>query len=191
MIYYTLGQYSALEKLGMLSGTAGAVEYKPGEDRSDSRGNEKQDLWAEFDQEPDKTHEEKFGSDDYSRSNSGPTAIGGEDANQDDPERDHRLSSAMSESFRALENYDKSYGPEPSATQPHGSDKYAMTGVSSIAAANPLKPPSLPKINAGAPKPKQPKIIGNAQHRLQNNVHDIDTSMSTGHVGRRMTGSAL
>lgn len=186
MTYYTLGQQNALTKLGMLSGTAGAVCYKPGRDKSNSRGNEKQDLWAEFDQRPDKTYEEKFGSD------STPfPGIGGRDANRGVPHRDQIQSSAMQESFEALNKYDPSFGPEPAMTQPHGSAKLGMTGVSSMGSASPLKPPPLPKINAGAPKPKQPKVIGNAQHRLQNNVHDIDTSMSTGSVGRRMTGSAL
>lgn len=188
-MHYHLGQYSALVKLGMLSGSAGRVSYSAGRDASGSRDNEKQDLWAEFDQKPGKTYEEKFGSDDYAASSGDLPSEGSRNLSRHYPTHEHRLSSAMQASFDALDDYDPSFGPEPGRTHPHGSSKLAMPGTSSIAAAKPLAPPSLPKINSGAPKP--PKIVGNAQHRLHTNVHDIDTSMSTGSVGRRMSGSAL
>lgn len=192
MSCYLLGKHHALLKLGMLSGSAGAVEGKPTGAPPIVWGNSRGGIWNEIDREPAPLEQEKEAADDYSQSTSGGTERAGGDAYQNDPERDHRLSSDMQESFRALDNYDVSYGPEPAITQPHGGPKYAMSGVSSISAASAVAPPPPPRINAGAPKPpKAPRIIGNTQQGVHNNLNGIDTADSAGSVNRRLTGSAL
>lgn len=112
--YYSLGSYHCLEKLGMLSGggtknTYAASSYETPNTQED----EVQDLFQEMDAVSAKSHEEnKYGSDDYSQSSNG-VSRGSTDASADDPERDQRISSAAEESFKALEDYDVSYGPEP------------------------------------------------------------------------------
>jgi hypothetical protein len=126
-IYYLNGVHKANQKLGTV---AGPIAHKARNNTSnpgyDYTANKRQDLWAEFDQEPRQTGEESslgmpsagginkaagLADGDYANQ-PGQVAEGGFDANRGKPHKDRILSSAIEEAFRANENYDQSYAPE-------------------------------------------------------------------------------
>lgn len=158
---YLKGAMTARQKLAT---AAGPIAYAPRSSQShlDNRADERDDLWAEFDQEDKMTGEESAlgmpsaggiaktadsGDTGYGYQGHGSYAQGGFDANQPRPDRYKRMSSAMQEAFEANENYDKSYADEPAITQPHGS-KYAGA-IAALSAAlksdkKKKKPPNKP-----------------------------------------------
>jgi hypothetical protein len=161
---YEQGCDLALRKLGTV---AGPIAYAERENRNefDFSQDKAEDLWREMDQEPSVTGEEsglgmpsaggigKSAADDYAASSG--DVYGSFDHNASKPQKDHIISSAKSQAFKANEDYDQSYGMgEPAMTQPQGS-KYAQLGLlakrlaEKRAAMNPLSGGSAP-ISMGA-----------------------------------------
>jgi hypothetical protein len=211
MLYY-IAQYDALVKLGMASGP-GPIAYKsrPSQHNPsfDYTADKREQLWAEFDQEGRITGEEsalgmpspgmKQGawSGGYGDS-SGAVAQGSFDGNKQSPHKDHIISSAMQESFKTLEDYDKGYAPESPMTQPHGS-KYANNAFagSSMMGTNELIPkgpkaPKAPKLAPGGNTQQLQEDPGmNLVQQVQQFSHQRDMNNSYASQGTRLTGSPL
>ena len=143
---YYLGQAAALQKLGT---EAGPIAYadRDGAEHDPVAQNNLQQILLEMSREPAVTGEEsgvgmpspsKVGSlndGGYATSGSGVYSNGGYDADIDKVDRDQRKRNNIDRAFATNEAIDTSYGPEPAATQPHGS-KYANSLTGSL--RNPL-----------------------------------------------------
>lgn len=209
-MFYALGKLDALLKLGMASG-AGPIAYKSKrEDTVDSfdyAADKPEELWSEFDRSDLSTGEESGigmpsagGINKNANEYSGTRTQGAFDANKEKPHKDHIISSAMQESFKSLDEYDKGYAEESAITQPHGS-KYADNAFagSSFMGANDMvpKPPKPPGTESqGAiksnTKPQDDEDAGmNLVKQVQQQSRDNDTNNSFASPQKRLTGSPL
>lgn len=226
---YKEGALAARQKLATMAGPI-AYASRQSKEPTDYSANKRQDLWAEFDQEPFQTGEES-GLGMPSASGVAKTADSGDggygvpgggyytgsmDGDSADPNRFKRMSSAMSEAFKANDDYDQSYSEESAMTQPHGS-KYAAGGMglggitsgmpssstSMMGISSAPKPPQAPKMPQ-APKPpglgQRPNVTDprgdkppgmNLQHTLQTSVAAADSQAGFGSPQRRMMGGSV
>lgn len=222
----------ALNKLAVrLSDSAGTIPYKVQSEQHGKdfnfRADEQEELWDEIDRSDITTGEESAlgmpksaGLQDSGYSgHEGAYAQGGMDETQDMPssKKEQIISSDIEEAFRANEEYDKSYAPEPPITQPHGggdTSKFAFNSFDPSKLAAPastmglgagLKPPnpmkqntqnvsnpnnSPQKINQRDPNQDLP-MSAKLQQGITDNVNRANMNASISSPQKRLSGSVV
>lgn len=172
---YSSGCQTATTKLGTVAGPI-AHAARVSRNEFDFSQDKADDLWREIDSEPAVTGEEsglgmpsagganKTAADDYASSSA--ETFGSFDHNAPKPHRDHILSSAMQQAFKANDEYDKSYGMgEPALTQPHGS-KYARL-VETDEKGDYIRVPDgkggFKRVDRPRKDPRNPRMFGSAE----------------------------
>lgn len=194
---YLKGALHARSKVAVM---AAPILYAPrkSQKKMDHAADEHSNLWDEIDRSLN-TWNTKISSDGF-------YGQGGVDADQPDPNRFKRMSSAMQQAFNANDSYDQSYGPESAMTQPHGAKYAAGMGLGSVTAGMPssstsmtsiTKAPTAPKMPAmpGAMKPPDPRGAKppgmGAMNAIQSTVPGVDSLAGMTSPNRRLSGSPV